>query len=240
MACRHFPCVPDGCAVALRLIAQGPRLAFTCGITNGRQRPPAKEQEMPSTLRRNTHRTAAVTLLMAGMTASAFAGPVTRVKGNGAYLSVSGYDASGCIYSSLTAAKTGTNAAPQTFLYYDMYDLCAGQWIGSGNGYIPNSALKVGNKTATLAVTPSSTADFYTEGLTGPIRLTLKADGVESASFSGHWRAEFSGHTYQSHGAWTSKSAAVTGAIFGAAAESLIGSLGDSRDRYIEIDRGLN
>ena len=54
---------------------------------------------------------------------------------------------------------------------YDVYDVCAGQWLASGWGIIPNTALKIGNKTATLVLTPSASANFSAQGETGPIQI---------------------------------------------------------------------
>jgi hypothetical protein len=120
------------------------------------------------------------------------------------------------------------------------YDVYAGQWIASGWGIIPNTALKIGNKTATLVLTPSASANFSAQGETGPIQIKVTADGLFSYSYSGHTRSEYAGHVYQSHGSWTERSATVTGTVVGFAQDGMRGSLGEGRDRYMEFDRGSN
>ena len=195
---------------------------------------------MTSMLTRNAHRILAVTMCVSGLTGAAFAEPPTKVKGNGGYLAASGYDTSGCIWSYVYAGRGGTTAAPQTWMNYDVYDVCAGQWPASGWGIIPNTALKIGNKTATLVFTPSASANFSAQGETGPIQIKVTADGLFSYSYSGHTRSEYAGHVYQSHGSWTERSATVTGTVVGFAQGGMRGSLGEGRDRYMEFDRGSN
>ena len=60
--------------------------------------------------------------------------------------------------------------------------------FGLGNRF-PNTALKIGNKTATLVFTPSASANFLAQGETGPIQIKVTADGLFSYSYSGHTRS---------------------------------------------------
>ena len=123
-------------------------------------------------------------------------------------------------------------------MYYDIYNACTDQWIAWGYGTIPNSALKAGNKSTGLVITPSTSASFQTDGDTGPIRITLSADGVYASSFSGHTRAEFEGHVYRSHGSWTERSASIKGVILGFEVGEMHAVFGEGRDKYMEIDCG--
>jgi len=184
------------------------------------------------------HLTGLTVLVSMLAAATASAGPVTRSKGNGDYINVSGTDSSGCIWFYLYAVRTGTEAATQTYLFYDVYDRCTGLWIAYGSGSVPNTALKTTKKSATVALDAVSSATFYSEGAAGSIDVTLTADGLYSYSYSGHSRSEYAGHLYQSHGSWTSDSAAAAGSVLGFSFSAASGSVGESRDKYMEIDRG--
>lgn len=176
--------------------------------------------------------------LAAFITTPAFAGDITKSKGNGAYIAISGQDASGCIWSYLYVSRGGTTAAPETWMSYDVYNSCSGEWIAYGGGNVANASFKVTRQGATLVMSPTSSAKFSTYGVTGPIQLTLAADGLSSYSYSGHSRSEYAGHVYQSHGSWTSQSATVTGTLLGFAVGRMQGSFGEGRDKQMEFDRG--
>jgi hypothetical protein len=182
--------------------------------------------------------TGAAVLLSALTATTAAAGQVARSTGNGTYISVSGSDTSGCIWFYMYASRGGTTQAPQTYVYYDVYNGCSGQWIAYGGGRVANTALKATKKSATLNVTSANNADFYSEGSTGSVTLTITADGLGSYSYSGHSRSEFAGHMYQSHGTWTSKTATASGSILGFDIGNASASLGEGRDKVIEIERG--
>jgi len=157
---------------------------------------------------------------------------------NGGFVYIAGYDSSGCTWTYIAAAKTGTTAAPQTWLGYDVYDNCAGQWVASGSGLIPNAALKVGNKTATLVVTPSASSTFTVyQGGVSSIQLTFTANDSYLSTTSGHTRVEYEGHVYQSHGSWTEKTANVSGTFMGFNPGG-DASFGQSREKTITMDRG--
>ena len=193
---------------------------------------------MTSILSRNTVAIVLVATALAAFTTAPAAAQVRKSKGNGAYISASGSDASGCVWSEVYVSRTGTKAAPQTWMYYYAYNACSGEWIAYGDGLIANASLKTTQKGATLTVTPTTSANFYAAGSAGSMQITLTADGAYSHSYSGHSRTEYGGHVYQSHGAWTSQSATATGTVFGMAFGNMHGTLGEGRDRYMEIDRG--
>ena len=163
---------------------------------------------------------------------------VAKFKNNGAYINVSGWLANGCTWFYLDAGKSGTTSAPTTYLYYDVRDACSDQWLAYGGGQIANSALTVSKKGATLTLTPAATASFSVEGTTGAIALTLTSDGLFSSWYSGHSRSEYAGHVYQHHGSWTSTSATVSGTLLGFVVEHGSGGFGDSREKFMEFDRG--
>ena len=194
---------------------------------------------MTSTLPRHTLRILALTTFVsATMVATGFAEPPAKSKGNGAYMEAFGSDSTGCVWSSVYVSRTGTTAAPQTWMWYDVYDRCAGARIAFGYGVVANATFKVTNKARRLIVTPSANANFHVEGATGSIDLTLASDGLSSYTYSGHSRSEYMGHVYQSHGSWTSATATVSGNVLGFVAGNMSGWFGEGRDRFMEFDRG--
>jgi hypothetical protein len=169
----------------------------------------------------------------------AMAGVVVKYKSNGSFLSLGGSDASGCIWFDMYVSRGGTKANPQTWMYYNIADYCSGEWLGSGDGVIPNTAFKATAKAATLSVTPSSLTNFNFWGVTGAIQLSVKPNGVYTYSFSGHHRAEYGNVMVQSHGSSTFKQIAGGGRAFGFEIPSVGGELGEGRDKYVEIVRGV-
>jgi hypothetical protein len=195
---------------------------------------------MPSTLKRNTalQIVALPLVLLALCSSDASAQQTAHSKTNGAYVSASGNDSSGCVWFYVSASRGGTPQAPETYVYYDIYNQCASQWIAYGGGRVANTALKTTKNRATLIITPVASSNFQVEGLTGSLSLTWTADGLFSVSYSGHSRAEYGDHVYQSHGSWTSRSAKTIGNILGFDVGNVSASIGEGRDRYMEIDRG--
>jgi hypothetical protein len=214
----------------------------------GRHRPCLRQRHHPLNLSdkriedamtRTTMKFAIAAALMStlGTAPAAEAQPVNRYKGNGAWLSVSGYDSSGCRSFFVLVSRGGTNAAPQTVLYYDIYDYCAGTWAATGSGTIPNTDLKISGKTVTLKTTGADSATFSSEGDAPIISLTLTKNGSYSESWSGHSRVEYFGTTVQRHGSWTSASVSVSGTIGGSAISAAWGDTGTGREHYIEFER---
>jgi hypothetical protein len=195
---------------------------------------------MASNLTRNAalHSVGIALVLLTVTGSSATAGQTARSKGNGAYVSASGNDASGCLWFYLSASRGGTAQAPETYVYYDIYNQCTSQWIAYGGGRVANTTLKTTKKSATLLITPTASADFHVEGIAGSLSVTWAADGLYSSTYSGHSRTEYGDHVYQSHGSWTSRSAKVAGNILGFDLGNASASLGEGRDRYMEIERG--
>ena len=175
--------------------------------------------------------------LIAGTPGTAHAQRVGKYKSNGAYAYTSGTDASGCRYFYLSVSRGGTNAAPQTYMYVDMYDSCSGAWSW-GSGTIPNADFKTGTKTVTLKTNGANTNTYFVEGDTLPISLTFTKTSAFSSSWSGHSRTEYYGHVVQHHGSGTYTSARVTGTIGGASVDVTWAETGSGRDHYIEFDRG--
>lgn len=172
-----------------------------------------------------------------GTAAAANAQPISRYKSNGAYAVVDDYDSSGCRYVYVYVSRGGTNAAPQTYLYFYVYDFCANTVPATGSGTIANTALKISGRTVTLKTTATDSATFSSEGDATTISLTFTRNGSYSESFSGHSRVESFGNTVQRHGSWTSTNASVSGTIGGSAISAAWGNTGTGREHYIEFER---
>jgi hypothetical protein len=183
----------------------------------------------------------AFTAICAALAAgSAIAGPIVKVKGEGAFLSISATDPSGCLMAQINVSRVGPKASQSTWMSYNVLDSCTERWVASGYGTIPNAAFKAANKSATLVLTPSSVSGFFQEGLTGSIDLTVIPNGVSSYTFSGHSQTKSADRVSRSHGTWTSTDVAGSGSVLGIELATLGGQLGESRDRYMELERGLN
>ena len=193
---------------------------------------------MTSILTRNSARIVGLVAVFAITAGSLAAGETVKSTNNGAYMVAQGTDSSGCVSLWLYVGRSGTKAAPTTWMNYSVYDMCAGQSIGSGDGVVPNTTFKITGNRNTLTITPSAVAGFNTQGLTGQIKATVTADGLYSSTYSGHSRWEYAGHVSQSHGMWTSQSATVSGNLLGFQFGSAAGSIGENRDRQMQIDRG--
>jgi hypothetical protein len=182
----------------------------------------------------------AVLLLSLATASRTFAGPPTRFTNNGAYIDVYGTDASGCIEFYLNASRGGTAQAPETWLSYVLYNQCTGELIADGGGLIPNSAFRPKPRSATLTITPSNSANFAMNGITGAVKLTVTADGVVTQSVAGHTRVEYLGSLYHAHGSWTYRSGVAAGTLLGFDIARVFADLGEGRDRSMEIQRGAN
>ena len=123
--------------------------------------------------------------LAALLSASQLASAGQVVKFEGSFADVSGYDINGCTWFRLVVGRTATSATkaePETFLNYDVYDVCGGwQLVASGTGVIPTSSFNSDGKNWVFAVTVTTTPTFQTTGATGDISLTFTPDG-EGAS----------------------------------------------------------
>ena len=134
-------------------------------------------------------------------------------------------------------SRTGSKAAPQTSLYYNLYDACAQQYVGSGYGNIPNAAFKTVGKQATLNVRVGATATFYNEGPAGAISLTFTADDAFRETFSGHRTFASPGLIVKAHGSWSFTAATVSGTVITTTFDQVPGYTGESRDKQIEFER---
>jgi hypothetical protein len=183
-------------------------------------------------------RIAAVTVLaLIGAHGSASADAVSKVTGNGAYAYTWGYDSSGCMSLYVEVSRTGSKAAPQTWLYYSAYDVCAQRALGFGYGNIPNAAFKTGSKQATLNIRVAPTTTFYSEGPAGAISLTFTPDGAFEQTYSGHWTVAWADLIVKAHGSWSSTSATVSGTVITTTFDGASGQTGESRDKQIQFER---
>jgi hypothetical protein len=179
-----------------------------------------------------------LTAAAVALAASAASAESRKFKANGAYVSVSGYDASGCVWSAVDVYRGGTRAQPQTYLNYYSVDVCTWTQLAHGWGTISNTAFKINAKGATLDVNPASVSGFEAVGNMGRIQLAVEADGAFSYEYSGHERWTSGSFTSQRHGSASYKSAQGTCRLFGVPLDQLRGQLGDSRDMYLEFERG--
>lgn len=179
-----------------------------------------------------------VSVTAVAVTAGAATAESRKFKANGSYISVGGYDASGCVWTAIYVHRGGTRAQPQTYLNYYSVDVCTWTELAYGSGAISNAAFKIAGKRATLDVSPASVSGFEAAGNTGRIQLAVEADGGWTYESSGHQRSTSATFTSQWHGSATYKSAEGAGRLFGVQIDQLRGELGDSRDMYLEFERG--
>jgi len=179
-----------------------------------------------------------VTILVCAMPQAAAAGRVAKFKGNGGFIEVYGDTGDGCTYIYLHAGKGGTSTTPTTYMSYGVYDYCSQQSVAWGDGPISNGALSLTRKGAMLKVTPVSSTNFQVQGTPGTIYLTLTSNGVFSTLQSGHSQTQYLDHVYRWHGTSSASSATVTGTFLNFAIDRASGAFGESRDKYMEIERG--
>ena len=178
-----------------------------------------------------------LTAAAVAVAASAASAENRKFKANGSYISVEGYDTSGCVWTAIYVNRGGTRAQPQTYLSYYSVDVCTWTELAYGWGTISNAAFKISGHRATLDVSPASVAGFEAAGNTGRIQLTVEAGSVWTYEYSGHERSTSATYTVQRHGSATYKSAQATGRMFGAQIDQLGGELGEGRDMYLEFER---
>ena len=178
---------------------------------------------------------AALTLILGA--ANTNAQPVTKSKSNGAFAEIIGNDGIGCRFFYIYIARGGTTAAPETYLFYDMYDACTNT-SAYGYGTVPNGSLVTSKNTTTIKASGAPSSSFYAEGERANISLTLTRDGVFTQRSSGHVRYEYYDHAVQRHGTWTYYSANVSGTFVGSAISAQGASIGTGKDHYMEFDRG--
>ena len=185
-----------------------------------------------------TTRVLVLTAAAVAVAASPASAESRKFKANGSYISVGGYDASGCVWTSIYVNRGGTRAQPQTYLSYYAWDVCTSTELAYGWGTISNDALKISGKRATLDVSPASVSGFQAGGNTGRIKLAVEADEAWTSEFVGHERYGSATFTVQWHGARSYKTARAGGSLFGVQIDQLSGEFGDSRDMYLEFERG--
>ena len=178
-----------------------------------------------------------LTVAAVAVTAGAASAESRKFKANGSYMSLEGYDASGCVWTAIYVNRGGTRAQPQTYLNYYSVDVCTWTELAYGWGTISSAAFKISGHRATLDVSPASVSGFEAAGNTGRIQLAVEADNAWTYEYSGHERSSSATFTFQRHGSATYKSAQGAGRVFGVQIEQLRGQLGDSRDMYLEFER---
>jgi hypothetical protein len=181
---------------------------------------------------------AALAVIVPALGSTASAGVVAKHRGNGAFANFYGSDTTGCRWIYLDVSRGGTQSAPQTWLYYDVYDACTGRTESFGSGLIPNSDLRVSQKSTVLTTTPSTNGQFYAEGAAGSIDITWTSDGAYTYTFSGHTRLEYSDRLVQSHGSWTYATAGAQGQLLSVAVSNVYAFMGSGRDRFVEVEKG--
>ena len=181
--------------------------------------------------------TAAALMLTLGGAAFADAQPLNKYKSNGAFAEIIGSDGVGCRSFYLYIGRGGTTAAPETYLYYDMYDGCTNIWA-YGSGTVPNGSPVTSKNTVTIKASGAPSNSFYAEGERVNISLTLMKDGVFTQRSSGHVRYEYYDHAVQRHGTWTYYSANVSGTFGGSAVSAQEAITGIGKDHYMEFERG--
>jgi hypothetical protein len=176
----------------------------------------------------------AVAILMT-VNGLAAGGPVSKFTNDGAYASVSGTD--GCLYVYVYVSRGGAKSAPQTFLYYQLYDMCSNwQELANGSGTIPNSAFTVKPKGAVLSVTPKASPTFFTRGATGAVSLIFTSNGAYEETFTGHGSLSYADNTIRWHGSSSYRTASVSGTLMGWTFSQLSGQVGEGRQREISFE----
>ena len=186
----------------------------------------------------STSRVLVVTAVAVAVAAGAASAENRKFKANGSYLSVNGYDASGSVWTGIDVYRGGTRAQPQTYLSYYSVDVCTWTELAYGWGTISNTAFKITGRGATLDVNPASVSGFQAAGNTGRIQLGVEVDGAWTYEYSGHERSTSAAFSSQRHGSATYKSAQGSCRLFGLQIDQVRGQLGDSRDMYLEFERG--
>jgi hypothetical protein len=169
------------------------------------------------------------------VTSLASAGPVSKFTNEGAYALAYGSD--GCLYAFLDVSRGGPKSAPQTFLYYELYDMCSSwQLLAYGSGMIQNSAFRVDKKSGTLSVTTDASPTFFTYGATGTISLTFTPDREYQQTFTGHSSVSYLDRTIKWHGSSSYTTAKVSGTFIGWTIGQLSGELGEGRGKEITFE----
>src|SRR6476620_3598467 len=91
-----------------------------------------------------------LTAAAVAVVASAASAESHKFKANGSYISLAGYDASGCVWTAISVYRGGTRAQPQTYLSFYSADLCTSTELAYGFGAISNAAFKTTGKRSTL------------------------------------------------------------------------------------------
>lgn len=168
------------------------------------------------------------TTVMAGTVVSSF-------KSKGAFASMSAqYD--DCTWMYLSVSRGGPVDAPETYLYYSVYNGCTGEssW---GSGRIPNRDFTVSGKKSKLNTNPTAIPEMSTGGQAGRIALTWTADQGIRWSWDGRSESITPTQRVRSRGSYDSAAASVAGSLLSFAIQTPSGQTGKNRDMYIEVVR---
>src|SRR5688572_3645609 len=208
------------------------------GIQQGAGDGPSFQERIMNFTKALATRVLVLTATAVAMAVSGASAETRKFKANGSYISVGGYDGSGCVWTAIYVHRGGTRAQPQTYLTYYSVDVCTSTELAYGSGTISNARFKISGKRATLDVSPASVPGFDAVGNTGLIQLAVEADGTWTHEYSGHQRSASATFSYQWHGSTTYKSAQGAGRFFGVQLDQLHGELGDSREMSLEFEHG--
>jgi hypothetical protein len=180
-----------------------------------------------------------VATLVTAFVSSASAGVAARYGGRGRFVSLSGPDASGCVWLFVGVSKGGPNGTEETFLNYYAFDSCTNTEIAWGYGRIANADFVITTKSATLKTTPgsNSTFPFTMQGATGSISLTFSRTGLFTYVSAGHTRWENGTIAVRTHGAYAYSHASAGGSFLGMQPGNVYAEIGSSRDRTVEIEK---
>jgi hypothetical protein len=190
------------------------------------------------TILRSSHRALRIavvaTILLS--TASAFAATVvSSFKAKGAFAYLDGSDGE-CTWYYMSVSRGGALNAPETYLYYYVYNGCTNEWA-YGNGRIPNSSFTVSGRTSRLRTDPTASPEFYTLGQTGRIDLTW----TEDRSIRSKWESRSETITptqrFRNRGKGESSAATSAGKLLWLSLRDTPATVGRNTDVYIEVIR---
>jgi hypothetical protein len=159
---------------------------------------------------------------------------VSSFKSEGAFAHFDTYD--DCSYMYVSVSRGGTASAPETYLYYDVYNYCTWEY-SSGWGRIPNSSFTVSTKRSKLKIDPASSAEMYTYGAVGSIELTWTPDNSIRWKEDGRWESITPTQRVRSRGKSESSAASVVGRMFSLSVQTESARVGKNRGKYTEVIR---
>lgn len=142
-----------------------------------------------------------------------------------------------CVYTNKIVGQGSGKQPVDAFLYY----YASGpNGYSYGHGRIPASAIEIDNKNATLSYNAVSSSDFYQYGpLSGAISLSWSVDGIYVSRSHNNGKTTYSNgdirHIYNGNN--ESASATATGTAFGYSFTASYGTISNSRNLNITIEK---